>query len=118
MAEQTYINTELKTDTQGQIRLTSGLDTKKDWVNHYLAIIEGEVPFSEFGNRVIFQLFRSNNEDEIEIFIDEIIEDIATKFQLNVYDKDVVVDNDRISIRLFLENDEEVNLVATNTNIV
>lgn len=116
--EYEYISTKLETDSQGKINWNSGLEAKKDWVQLYLDIIRGEVPFSIFGNTIIFKIFKSIVVEEVELFVDSLVNDIAGKFKLGILDRDVTIDNDNIYIKLYLQNDETVNLYVEKVNVV
>lgn len=97
------INHKLDFDTSGKIKLVEKLDSAKDGIDLYLTVYKNEVPFSDFGNQVIHEIFKSNDSDEIESFTVDLIRDIIENFDINITDYTVTINDDKIKLQLFLE---------------
>lgn len=103
------IHSELKRDSSGKIKRLSGLNSKKDWINLYMSVISGEVPFSSFGQRFILSLFQSMEESEILELINDLVLNIRQKFLLNVNDYTAELSDSNFKLNLFLSSGETVD---------
>jgi len=97
-----YIDTNLNLDSQGKIKLHQGIDAKKDGINLYLTVNKGEVPFSVFGNEIVLYLFNAESQDSINQLINDLLSAIQTTFGVDIIDYSVIVDEDKIGIKLDL----------------
>jgi len=101
------IDRQFKLDETGNIktRTMKTIDAKQDNVNLYLEINKNEVPFTDFGNSLMYRLFKSVEESEIIDLISEIVTDIKTKFDLDIVDYNSIIEQDKIFIKLLLRGD-------------
>ncbi len=99
----------LNNDPQGKIQTFISLESKKDQVKLYFKIIRGEIPFSEFGNLALLQIFKSADEGDIIDFVADLLTDIRNQFQLDITDYDIQIDNGKIKIKLYLTDGDIID---------
>jgi len=118
MAEWT-IDRQMLLDGTGKIktRTTKTIDTKQDNVSLYLEVNRNEVPYTDFGNTLMYRIFKSIDEDEIIDLINEIITDIKTKFDLDIIDYNAAVEEDKIYLKLLLRGDYPLEITVQTGGI-
>lgn len=105
---QLVVDNDLLPDAQGAIKtfLSDATDGKRALVELWFATELGGVPFLNFGNNLLQQIFQTMNDGEIQARLDAVVQNFKTSFGLDVISesRDVDKDNKKISISLTLQN--------------
>ena len=108
-----FINRNLKKDSYGKINILDkdDLEGKEDLIGLYLDVIQNEIPFSSFGNKLIINIFEHNSEELSRNIISKLISDIEDKYNISVVRSNAVINDRKLSLQLFLSNDKILEIV-------
>lgn len=105
------ISSRLALDSSGKIKNFTRLQSKKDGIDLYLDTIRYAIPFSDFGTNILLQIFKSNDEEEINDLVMSLVDDISEIFNVDIEDFDVTIEDDSVKIKLYLFYDEVLEFV-------
>lgn len=109
----------LENDSTGKIKRLENYDVIKDWINLYLDILLGEVPFSIFGNTIILALFKSNSQENIMNLVNNLIRNVTINFGITVIDYDIEISDSNIKLTLHLSEDQDLDFtIAAPSRII
>jgi hypothetical protein len=108
-----FINRNLKTDFTGKIQILDkdDLEGKQDLIGLYIDIVQNEIPFSDFGNKLIVSMFDINDEVLSKSIVSKLINDIEKKYKISVVKSNAVIADRKLSLQLFLSNDMILEII-------